>query len=252
MRNRLLLLSVAALFPVAACADWTLASGTEGASTTMTDGTATLKVVVLDAAARTLRLGNKAMTDTAFAKDYPVTGADKAWLLDFSMPITLAGETDPWTIVEVCPWAFCNTKNVSAPASGLDLTSVTNIGAGAFMYCQGFTKILLSTHLAEVGHSAFNQCFKNVQFVPQLPPSLKRIGHGAFAHHTTWDRSNVMQLAGTIELLGLEEIHTIEYEWVKGHAGHPYNERCDAMAQAEAEKFPPPVKEDADGGADLQ
>ena len=39
------------------------------------------------------------------------------------------------------------------------------------------------------------------------------------------------------ELLRLKEIHNIEYEWVKGHAGHPYNERCDAMAQAEADKF---------------
>ena len=74
-------------------AAWTLASGTQGASTTMTDGTATLKVIVLDATARTLRLGNKAMTATSFAKDFPVTGADKAWQLDFSMPITLSGET---------------------------------------------------------------------------------------------------------------------------------------------------------------
>ena len=59
-------------------ASWTLASGAQDASTTMTDGTATLKVVVLDAEARTLRLGNKAMTATSFAKDYPVTGSDKA------------------------------------------------------------------------------------------------------------------------------------------------------------------------------
>ena len=216
MKTKLVTLTLACLALSASAADWTLASGAQDASTTMTDGTATLKVVVLDAAARTLRLGNKAMTDTAFAKNYPVTGADTAWELDFSKPITLAGSNDPWTIVEVCPWAFCNTKNVYAPASGLDLTSVTNIGAGAFMYCQGFTKILLSTHLAEVGHSAFNQCFKTVQFVPQLPPSLKRIGHGAFAHHTRWDPSNVMQLAGTLELLGLEEIHGSAFNWLPG------------------------------------
>ena len=38
-------------------------------------------------------------------------------------------------------------------------------------------------------------------------------------------------------LLGEVEKHEIEYVWVKGHAGHPYNERCDALAQAEAEKF---------------
>ena len=38
-------------------------------------------------------------------------------------------------------------------------------------------------------------------------------------------------------LLTLVGRHTIRYVWVRGHAGHPYNERCDAMAQAEAGKF---------------
>ena len=31
--------------------------------------------------------------------------------------------------------------------------------------------------------------------------------------------------------------HEIEYVWIKGHAGHPENERCDAQAVAESEKF---------------
>ena len=39
------------------------------------------------------------------------------------------------------------------------------------------------------------------------------------------------------ELLNLCERHTISYVWVKGHAGHPYNERCDEMAQAESGKY---------------
>jgi len=30
--------------------------------------------------------------------------------------------------------------------------------------------------------------------------------------------------------------HRIEWHWVKGHAGHPENERADALACAEAEK----------------
>ena len=32
------------------------------------------------------------------------------------------------------------------------------------------------------------------------------------------------------KLLSLLEIHTVEFVWVKGHAGHPYNERCDTLA----------------------
>ena len=37
-------------------------------------------------------------------------------------------------------------------------------------------------------------------------------------------------------LLELLTIHTVEFVWVKGHAGHPENERCDALAVAEVEK----------------
>ena len=29
--------------------------------------------------------------------------------------------------------------------------------------------------------------------------------------------------------------HRVHWEWVKGHAGHPENERCDTLARAEAE-----------------
>ncbi len=32
------------------------------------------------------------------------------------------------------------------------------------------------------------------------------------------------------QLLTLCEKHRVEFIWVKGHAGHPYNERCDRLA----------------------
>ena len=38
-------------------------------------------------------------------------------------------------------------------------------------------------------------------------------------------------------LLNLVEQHQMTYVWVKGHEGHPFNERCDRMAVAAAEKF---------------
>lgn len=37
-----------------------------------------------------------------------------------------------------------------------------------------------------------------------------------------------------LQLLGR---HTVTVNWVKGHAGHPENERCDRLAVAAAEKF---------------
>lgn len=32
------------------------------------------------------------------------------------------------------------------------------------------------------------------------------------------------------DLLGLCDMHTVSFKWVKGHSGHPENERCDALA----------------------
>ncbi len=39
------------------------------------------------------------------------------------------------------------------------------------------------------------------------------------------------------ELLTLIEKHEVTIEWVKGHDGHPENERCDKMAVAESQKY---------------
>ncbi|MDO4945761.1 MAG: ribonuclease HI [Ruminococcus sp.] len=39
------------------------------------------------------------------------------------------------------------------------------------------------------------------------------------------------------KLLALLEIHRVEFIWVKGHAGHPENERCDELAVMGSRKF---------------
>lgn len=39
------------------------------------------------------------------------------------------------------------------------------------------------------------------------------------------------------ELLTLCNTHNVEIIWVKGHAGHPENERCDSLAVAQTKKF---------------
>ncbi|MGYP000063411178 len=39
------------------------------------------------------------------------------------------------------------------------------------------------------------------------------------------------------QLLALLETHSVRFIWVKGHNGHPYNERCDRLAVMEAEKY---------------
>ena len=39
------------------------------------------------------------------------------------------------------------------------------------------------------------------------------------------------------QLLVLCDRHDVTFVWVKGHNGHPYNERCDTLAQAESGRF---------------
>ena len=36
-------------------------------------------------------------------------------------------------------------------------------------------------------------------------------------------------------LLKAKEPHTVTFHWVKGHAGHPMNERCDLLATTAAD-----------------
>ena len=35
----------------------------------------------------------------------------------------------------------------------------------------------------------------------------------------------------------LNQAHTVEWRWLKGHAGHPMNERCDELASEEIERL---------------
>ena len=48
------------------------------------------------------------------------------------------------------------------------------------------------------------------------------------------DKSAVLNIDLWKELVSLLDKHDVTFVWVKGHAGHPYNERCDAMAQTES------------------
>jgi ribonuclease HI len=52
----------------------------------------------------------------------------------------------------------------------------------------------------------------------------------------TADRKPVKNAELWQELLEATVPHRIDWHWVKGHAGHPENERADALACAEAEK----------------
>ncbi len=55
-----------------------------------------------------------------------------------------------------------------------------------------------------------------------------------------WMRSNKEPAANPDlweRLLKLLDVHKVEFVWVKGHNGHPFNERCDEMATQAADSF---------------
>lgn len=50
------------------------------------------------------------------------------------------------------------------------------------------------------------------------------------------------------ELLRLSTPHQVEWEWIRGHRGHPENERCDRLArEAIAHSAKPPAAVSAEG-----
>ncbi len=51
------------------------------------------------------------------------------------------------------------------------------------------------------------------------------------------DKSPALNVDLWEQLLALLDRHKVTFVWVKGHAGHPYNERCDVLATTKADQF---------------
>ena len=51
------------------------------------------------------------------------------------------------------------------------------------------------------------------------------------------DKSAVLNVELWQRIDELLAIHSVSFVWVHGHTGHPYNERCDALATAFADSF---------------
>lgn len=52
---------------------------------------------------------------------------------------------------------------------------------------------------------------------------------------TNWKKGTVKNIDLWERLLKAKEPHSVTFEWVKGHAGHPENERCDKLATQSAD-----------------
>ena len=53
----------------------------------------------------------------------------------------------------------------------------------------------------------------------------------------TADKKPVKNRELWVELDGLVKKHSIHWHWLKGHAGHPENERCDELARNEIDRL---------------
>ncbi len=51
------------------------------------------------------------------------------------------------------------------------------------------------------------------------------------------DNKPVLNIDLWEELTPLIKLHTVTFNWIRGHNGHPENERCDTLAVEAAEKF---------------
>ncbi|MBR5294977.1 MAG: ribonuclease HI, partial [Clostridia bacterium] len=51
------------------------------------------------------------------------------------------------------------------------------------------------------------------------------------------DKKPVLNVELWQRLLPLLNKHEVSFQWIRGHAGHPYNERCDSVAVSESQKF---------------
>lgn len=51
------------------------------------------------------------------------------------------------------------------------------------------------------------------------------------------DKSAVLNVELWQRIDKLLSVHDVEFVWVRGHDGHPYNERCDALATEYADSF---------------
>ena len=225
--KRILPLLLALAMPAHA-ANWLLAAdgngqnlANDGALATISDADLpnnTLRVTVENAADHTLMLGrhttNYGNDNTTARSD---RNADYSGPVDLTKPIYAAGDDTPWTIVSVANMAFYNNKALlTAPDGILDLTTVTNIGIGAFGNVTAMPGFRLSHNLERVGASAFMSTFGTSSYDPQLPASLKVVETGAFSHNDQYDTGVAMSLAGEIELRGVEVIQSGAFHWSVG------------------------------------
>ena len=83
-------------------------------------------------------------------------GDNLTWnLTDSVLTISGTGDMTDWTSVDLVPWSSCRSSIKSVRID----SSVTNIGAYAFMWCYGLTSITIPNSVTSIGVDAFLKCY---------------------------------------------------------------------------------------------
>lgn len=74
----------------------------------------------------------------------------------------------------------------------------------------------------------------------EIVSDSKYVCEGINSWLNTWMKKNFKDVKNPLmwqEYLQVSAPHKIKATWVRGHAGHIYNERCDTIAKEEAQKY---------------
>ncbi|RDU69907.1 ribonuclease HI [Helicobacter cholecystus] len=74
----------------------------------------------------------------------------------------------------------------------------------------------------------------------EIVSDSKYVCEGINSWLNTWVKKNFKDVKNPLmwqEYLQVSAPHKIKATWVRGHAGHIYNERCDTIAKEEAQKY---------------
>ncbi|WP_104695362.1 ribonuclease HI [Helicobacter salomonis] len=127
-----------------------------------------------------------------------------------------------------------------------DGSSLGNPGAGgycAILRYQDYEKIITGgaphTTNNRMELQALNEALKVLKesCYVSLYSDSTYVCHGISKWLKTWQARNFAKVKNVDlwkEFLTLSAPHRITPHWIRGHAGHAYNERCDALAKQEA------------------
>ena len=150
----------------------------------------------------------------------------------------------PASVSRICNYAFAgsNIASVSIP------TTVTSIGDGAFMNCEGLTRIEVPSSVATIGQDVFNHC-TSLESI-SLPAMLSELGKHAMVNCTNLKDIEIPEAIteiGDRTFYGCTTLKSVKFNSRQQlQLGGKVFEKCNALEDVYCDTNEPPVAEDFD------